>query len=486
MRTLFIVVSYMVVMSGLAANSGSSPRDLVTSGSFAYFTAAETTNSLGLFRTDGTASGTVKITGKGLEFGMSKGMFLADGKLYYRSTGNPNSSSSDQMMRCDGTDAGTTQIALRAGWTDSLGEQYAWYKRPRFLRAGNVVYFGAQSTPFSTLQTQGQVFRVGLDDQVTTRLRNVNLYSGVNGLIYGAVVGNTLYFDYCTSGSGPAALYKTDGTDAGTTGVCTLPSGSNPSFDIWRLPDSNDMVLGVATPQYNRELWRTDGTDSGTTLVKDINPSVPLSSFDSPGNGSSQPQFFADFAGYVYFTACSSSITTSRELWRTDGTTSGTTRVTTKIGGDFSILSAAELNGNLIFAAASNNDMELWKTDGTDAGTTLVKDINPTGSSYAQHFMLLPSNELLFIATGKNGQELWKTDGTSGGTVEVKDIYPGPTDSRIMEFCQLPDGVVLFRADDGQHGSELWRTDGTTAGTYLVTDLNTAPAFSSISNWQSY
>jgi ELWxxDGT repeat protein len=39
-------------------------------------------------------------------------------------------------------------------------------------------------------------------------------------------------------------------------------------------------------------------------------------------------------------------------------------------------------NGTLYFQVDDGtNGTELWKTDGTETGTTLVKDINPTGFS---------------------------------------------------------------------------------------------------------
>src|SRR4051812_13474309 len=66
-------------------------------------------------------------------------------------------------------------------------------------------------------------------------------------------------------------------------------------------------------------LWATDGTQAGTRLVKDIdaNESDPASWFIS-GRGNS-----IVFNGALYFTAVDNAH--GRELWRSDGTTEGTT-----------------------------------------------------------------------------------------------------------------------------------------------------------------
>lgn len=121
---------------------------------------------------------------------------------------------------------------------------------------------------------------------------------------------------------------------------------------------------------------------------------------------------------------------------------------------------------------------ELWVTDGTTTGTRLVLDIQPGGvTSYP--FNLTPLGDgLVFTATTNTaGEEVWYTDGSPQGTKMLRDIRPGATGSTPTAFVSFG-GVVLFQADDGPHGPELWRTDGTSAGTYLLADIEPGAAWS--------
>jgi ELWxxDGT repeat protein len=131
------------------------------------------------------------------------------------------------------------------------------------------------------------------------------------------------------------------------------------------------------------------------------------------------------------------------------------------------------MNGVLFFPADDGvNGVELWKTDGTASGTVLVKDINPSGPSNPGSFVVF-NNTLFFIASdGVTGFELWKSDGTAAGTVLVKDINTGGGWA-FSGGSQLAvsSGFLFLPADNGVLGRELWKSDGTAAGTVLVKDL---------------
>ena len=84
------------------------------------------------------------------------------------------------------------------------------------------------------------------------------------------------------------------------------------------------------------------------------------------------------------------------------------------------------VNNTLFFTAYDGaNGQELWKSDGTETGTVLVKDIyTGEGNSSYPYNLTNVNGTLYFIANdGTNGYELWKSDGTEAGTVLVKDIY---------------------------------------------------------------
>jgi len=82
---------------------------------------------------------------------------------------------------------------------------------------------------------------------------------------------------------------------------------------------------------------------------------------------------------------------------------------------------------------------ELWKSDGTSSGTVMVKDIYP-GEDLSFPVELTAVGETLYFSAddGIHGHELWRSDGTSSGTVMVKDIYPGANSSSPYYLTTTP------------------------------------------------
>ena len=291
-----------------------------------------------------------------------------------------------------------------------------------------------------------------------------------------AVAGGSLYFNGYTEANG-SKVFRSDGTAAGTQLLAdTFPGMSGGTFGP-PLPSNfttfGNLVLFSATdPNGGYELWRTDGTPGGTARVKDIHP----------GEQWSVPVGLTNFNGKVYFAA--DDLFTpdpgggptgffDRELFVTDGTEAGTTRVKDINPGPMPSIPIGfrVLGSQLLFTANDGTTGgELWASDGTTAGTRLLKDINPNGASSPMH-SAIAGNRMFFNADdGTRGAELWVTDGTEAGTRLVKDVNPT---GESLPLSLTPVGSrVFFSADDGTHGTELWVSDGTEAGTRLVKDIN--------------
>ena len=129
-------------------------------------------------------------------------------------------------------------------------------------------------------------------------------------------------------------------------------------------------------------------------------------------------------------------------------------------------------SGTLYFEAYNiTNGNELWKSDGTASGTVMVQDIRPDGPSSSPERLTDVGGTLFFRADdGVNGQELWKSDGTASGTVMVKNIRSGGSSS-APEWLTDVDGTLYFSANDGVNGEELWKSDGTAPGTVMAANL---------------
>jgi len=213
---------------------------------------------------------------------------------------------------------------------------------------------------------------------------------------------------------------------------------------------------------HGTELWKSDGTESGTVMVKNINI----------GSSNSYPNSLTVIENTLYFSA--SDITHGTELWKSDGTEAGTVMVKDIIPGINGYLDSLIAVGNILYFDATDgtHGAELWKSDGTEFGTVMVKDIN-IGSSSSSPSELIPIGDTLYFSASDitNGRELWKSDGTEAGTVMVKDINIGSNDSD-PQLLTVVGNVLYFIATDKNHGQELWKSDGTEAGTVMVKDIN--------------
>ena len=275
-------------------------------------------------------------------------------------------------------------------------------------------------------------------------------------------------------------LWRTDGTEAGTSLLADINPGSAPSITYSDVAVIDGIGYFAADDgEHGAELWRSDGTTAGTWMVKDLNP----------GASGSNPQLFFAAGSTLYFRA--SDVASGQELWRSDGSEAGTARVADINFGPADSTPAfstyASIGGVLYFVADDGiHGCELWRSDGSDAGTRMVKDVSATAMCFEQLMLgdiswrvyLGPfsltdvGGALFFIAD----HTLWKSDGTEAGTVALHNFYRS---CNGFELFSCPpscltnvDGTLYFQAEQSEIGRELWRSDGTDAGTLLVKDIN--------------
>jgi ELWxxDGT repeat protein len=255
-------------------------------------------------------------------------------------------------------------------------------------------------------------------------------------------------------------VWVSSGLTGGTHQLADLAVGAGSSNPSGFFSLGNGLTVFSADSQtgHGAELWVTDGT--AAHQLSDLNP----------GAGSSSPDGFTLLAnGRAIFSANGAS---GRELWVTDGTDGGTVQVKDlNPGGDGDPLGAVAIGGGrALFSAIDSGGRELWVTDGTFGGTSRVADLNPGAvGSDPTGLTVLPNGHVLFSANdGTNGSQLWVSDGTAAGTQVLAFITLDASNSNPADLTLLPNGQVVFAATDPVNGRELWVTDGTTAGTSLL------------------
>jgi ELWxxDGT repeat protein len=398
-----------------------------------------------------------------------------NGRLFFTAA----SSGGNFLWRSDGTAAGTVALWPNGGPT----EHDAFYLReltpvngtlffinswpaPRgYFQAAGSELWKTDGTPAGTVLVKGIAGEPGPspNGQSTTFQADDNPVTGDGSPVLLTGLNGTLFF--AARGPHGGSLWRSNGTEAGTWVLAAV--GAIQEMTV----AGGQLFFTTADPGRGPELWRSDGTAPGTRVIKVFNPG-PVS---GPGVA-----HLTGVGGTLFFNPPDAGH--GDELWRSDGTAAGTARVQYVDPGSH-VADLIAVGGTLFVRTDGGpRGPGLFKSDGTAAGTVLIRRTLHPIPAAGGPTALGVGDKLFFVADDRvHGPELWVSDGTAAGTALVKDIHPGPAGSQPGYLTDLR-GTLLFTADDGVHGAELWKSDGTAAGTVLVKDIfpgptGSAPAF---------
>ena len=273
---------------------------------------------------------------------------------------------------------------------------------------------------------------------------------------------NKLYF---VSGENGGEPWVSDGTLDGTR-VFDIQYGNIGSYPTNFTELDNEVYFSAYSYQ-SKNIYKIDGTTEDivqvTNYVKD--DAFSVSNLITLNNS-------------IFFSG--SNAENGDELWTSDGTSEGTSlfyNITTASLASIRPFTDFIKMGKYYYFSANNgkgrhnlNSM-LWKTDGTSDGTSIVKD-----TSYDQGLqpssMTVVKEKLLFSARDdSSAKELWISDGSEEGTHCVKDINSDEKGSLPNALINV-DNMLFFTADDGINGREIWKSDTTESGTMRVSDTS--------------
>jgi len=289
--------------------------------------------------------------------------------------------------------------------------------------------------------------------------------------IKGSVYKTNDVFFFATYVTNQVTLWKSNGTNSGTVVLATYTN-------IQPVGIQNNELYYLAVSGGTSSLYKVAATGSPVTVkslsytYQSINanyPTVPILNSSIAG-------------GYLYFSLLTNPSPRRWDLWRTNGTSSGTTIAIASSFFEFHKLT--EFNGSLYFENTNgmNENAELWKTNGTLSSTTLVKKFERKSNIV----LIKYQNKLYVLAAPtydypyfNRGSYLYETDGTSEGTIVITQF---PI-AQITTFAGIVNGQMAFlngfdNSETTQYSAKIYRSDGTNKGTILVKTLNTsAPYF---------
>lgn len=378
-----------------------------------------------------------------------------------------------ELWRTDGTAEGTILIKdINKGFRPGL-------VRDPLCNGNGVVYFiGIDAANGAELwSSDGTVIGTKLVKDVVP---------GPNGSAQMlGIFGNTVYFITDHNLDGELEIWKSDGSANGTVLVTTL---SSPDRLYWFETKSSNthLFLNVTNPAQNRvEAWSFNVASGSVTKLfekasiidaENIGANIVLSISDqtdytyalflsdgTPGGTTefrdldhSQPEMFHTFNDKLIFNV-------SGSTWITDGTDAGTTVLTSGSVNASAIVENDFYGIGFDFATTSNR---LFKFDGSTVETIGLNGTLNDITAYRE-IAVLNNRLVLQYYDAAVGTELGISDGMRENITLLKDINPGPERSAPRAWATFKNRVY-FLANDAAYGSQIWSTDGSEGGTSLL------------------
>src|ERR1035437_3782394 len=299
-----------------------------------------------------------------------------------------------QLWKSDGTTSGTSAIA-----TITISGTH-------YVVLNNKVYFAGDITNQNPIvdqlwQTDGTAYGTILVKTInpTGRAYIDNMF----------VYGGKIYFN-ADDGVNGSQLWISDGTDSGTKLLKIIYPTRGTSTRSF-ISFNGKVYFAAADAVSGTQLWVTDGTTTGTLKVTNINA----------GNLGLNPSTFTLFNSKLYFMGIDT--LAFLQLWSTDGTAAGTETIKTDHtqhnGSEGFIPSSMAVHNNMLYMAGNDSvskTRQLWVSDGTTDGTIKVtnsaKGLDPTKLYSFQNKLIMTGWD-----TVSNYEELFASDGTAAGTV---------------------------------------------------------------------
>mgnify|MGYP002632997967 CR=1 FL=1 len=186
-------------------------------GALTYYSAATPATGTELWKSDGTAAGTVLV--KEIYSSTSTGSYPGDltavgSTLLFAANDGDHG---QELWRSDGTAAGTVIVKDIVSDTQEAGSSPNY-----FLEMGGTLYFRAEGEGAELWRSDGSVAG-------TVLVKDINPGASASSPLYLVEMGGALYFN-ATDGSNGNELWKSDGTEAGTVMVKDIYPGSGGSY----------------------------------------------------------------------------------------------------------------------------------------------------------------------------------------------------------------------------------------------------------------